>query len=129
MIKKRILVLTAVLLSLSPLSLWAFVVNATPAIGSTTITLYTVADAYVNSSIPASNYGSAASMYVSANSEQDFTYVKFDLASIPLGANVISAKLEVYLTDTGGSIYWSPADTIGAYYCADYSWTELRITW
>ncbi|HLB99772.1 MAG TPA: DNRLRE domain-containing protein [Candidatus Bathyarchaeia archaeon] len=129
MITKRILVLTAMFLVLSPLWLSFFVVDATAAIGSTTVTLYPVADAYVNSSTSASNYGSAASMYVGASSEQDFTYVKFDLTSIPSGANVISAKLEVYLSGIGGSIYGFPGDTIGAYYCADNSWTELGITW
>lgn len=88
-----------------------------------------MADAYVNSSSPDTNYGDIGSLYVSANSEQDFTYVTFDLSSIPADANIISAKLKVYLSSTGGSIYWSPADRIGAYYCSDSSWTELGITW
>ena len=41
----------------------------------------------------------------------------------------ISTKLKIYLSSTGGDIYWYPADTIGAYYCSDNSWTELDITW
>lgn len=129
MAKKRILVLAIALLVLMSLRFSSFEANSAPAIGSTTVTLYSVADAYVNSSNPGTNYGSASSMYVSANSEQDFAYLKFDLTSIPSGANIISAKLMVYLLDTGGSIYWSPADRIGAYYCSDNSWTESGITW
>ena len=104
-------------------------VKASPAIGSTTTTLYSVADGYVNSSSPNSNYGGEGNMYVSANSEQDFAYVMFDLSSIPSDAYIISAKLSLYLSSTGGDIYWSPADTIGAYYCSNNSWTELEITW
>jgi len=102
-------------------------VVANPAIGSTTTTLYSVADSYVNSSSSDINYGDVDYMYVSNNSEQDFTYVMFDLSSIPSDANIISAKLKLYLSSTGGGIYTS--DTIGAYYCSDNSWMELGITW
>jgi hypothetical protein len=63
------------------------------------------------------------------SSEQGFIYLKFDLTSLPLGANVVSANLEVYLSNTGGSIYAIPADKIGAYYCSDNSWTESGINW
>jgi hypothetical protein len=127
MIRKWVLVLATVLLILSPLYFWSFDVDAVPA--SAQITTYSIADAYVNASSPETNYGSAASLYVSANSEQDFTYIKFDLTSIPSGANIISANLTVYLSDTGGDIYWLPADSIGAYYCSDNSWIEPGITW
>ena len=96
---------------------------------SSTITLEAVEDAYVNASSAETNYGSANSVYVSANSEQDFTYLKYDLTSIPAEANIVSASMEVYLTDTGGDIYWLPADKIGAYYCSDNSWTESEINW
>jgi hypothetical protein len=105
------------------------IVKASPAIGSTTTTLYSVADSYVNSSSPDTNYGAEGNMYVGANSEQNFAYVMFDLSSIPSEANIISAKLSLYLSSTGGDIYWYPADTIGAYYCSNNSWTELGITW
>jgi len=117
------------LLILLPWCFSSLVVDATPAIGSTTVTLYSTVDAYVNSSSPETNYGNVDSMYVSANSEQDFPYVMFDLSSIPLEANIISAKLKIYLSSTGGEIYWYPADKIGAYYCSNNSWTEHEITW
>ena len=132
MVKKSSILLISILLILLPLCLSFFVVarvNAGSPIGSNNITLYSIADTFVNSTSPETNYGNTASMYVGANSEQDFTYVKFDLTSIPSDATVTSANLEIYLSDTGGNLYWSPADTIGAYYCSDNSWTELGITW
>ena len=137
MARKRILVLITVVALLTLFSVlpilqvrvFPFEANASPAIGSSTVTLYSVGDACVNASNPGTNYGAAGSMYVSANSEQVFTYLKFDLTSIPSGANIISAKLAVYLLDTGGNIYWMPADKIGAYYCPDSAWTEYGITW
>jgi hypothetical protein len=127
--RKKFLLLYILLLILMPTYFSISYVKASPAIGSTTTTLYSVADAYVNSSSPDANYGGVDHMYVGANSEQDFAYVMFDLSSLPLDAYIISAKLKVYLSSTGGDIYWYPADTIGAYYCSDNSWTELGITW
>jgi hypothetical protein len=127
--RKKFLLLYILLLVLMPTYFSLSRVAASPAIGSTTTTIYSVADAHVNSSSPDTNYGGEGYMYVSASSEQDFIYVMFDLSSIPSNANIISAKLSLYLLSTGGEIYWYPADTIGAYYCSDNSWTELGITW
>jgi hypothetical protein len=124
-----LLTVNIVLLILFPFSFSSFKANATPAIGSTTTTLYSVADTYVNASSPDTNYGTSDSLCVAANSEQDFMYLKFDLTSLPSGANIISARLEIYLSDTTGSFYAIPADTVGAYYCSNNSWSELEITW
>jgi len=104
-------------------------VTASLANSSTTVTVFSVADAYVNSSSSDTNYGDVGYLYVSAISEQDFMYVMFNLSSIPSNANITSATLKLYLSSTGGQIYWLPADKIGAYYCSDSSWTELGITW
>jgi len=128
-VRKWVLILVIVLLIFLPLFFSSLEVDGTPAIGSTTVTLYSAADAYVNSSSPETNYGIVDSMYVSAISEQDFAYVMFDLSSIPLGANIISAKLRIYLSSTGGEIYGYPADKIGVYFCSNNSWTEHGITW
>jgi hypothetical protein len=140
--KKRVLVQTVVFallaflvapLILSPTYLSSSEVKASPTIGSTTATLYSTEDAYVNASSPDTNYGSETTLCVAANSEKDFTYVKFDLTSIPSGAYIISAKLELYLSDTTGSFYYylfgGNDDAIGAYHCSDNSWTEPEITW
>lgn len=127
MVKKWISILISILLILSPLCFSSFLVDATPAIGSTTVTLHSIADAYVNSSSPETNYGSSDSLYISANSKQGFTYVMFDLSSLPPEANILSAYLNVYLLSTGGDIY--TGDEYGAHYCSDNSWTEHGITW
>ncbi len=127
--RKWVLIPAIALLIFLPIYFSSLEVDATPAIGSTTVTLYSTADAHVNSSNPDTNYGSVDAMYVSANLEQDFAYFMFDLSSIPGGANIISAKLKVYLSSTGGEIYGYPADKIGAYFCSNNSWTEHGITW
>ena len=129
MVKKSELLLISIITILSPLFFSFFIVNASPAIGSNTIKLQAIADAYVNSSNPDTNYGNLDWLYVSENSKQDYTYVMFDLSSLPSGANIIFAELRMHLSSTGGSIYGMPSDDIGAYYCSDNSWTENSITW
>jgi len=129
MVKKWVSILISVLLIVSPLCFSSFLVGATPAIGSTTVTLHSIADAYVNASSPDTNYGSSVSLFVSASSKLDYTYVMFDLSSLPSEANIIYARLRMYLSDTGGKIYGLPSDDVGAYYCSDNSWTENGITW
>ena len=131
-VRKLVLPMTLVLLIASLLSFSSFEVDADPAIGSTTTTIYAVADAYANSSSPDVNYGIENYLYVSSNSNAScisYTYIMFDLLGIPSNANIISAKLKLDLNSTGGEIYWHPPDTIGAYYCSNNSWTELGITW
>jgi hypothetical protein len=129
MMKKKSSILIIMLILWAPLCFSPFTVDANPIIGSSSATLEAIADAYVNASSPATNYGDVSSMYVSANAELDYIYVMFDLSSIPPGAHIISATLRMYLSSTGGDIYGLPADRIGAYYCSDNSWTELGITW
>jgi hypothetical protein len=102
---------------------------ATSVIGSTKITLYAVADAYVNSSNPNTNYGSESRLYVTSDTEVEYTYVMFNLSSVPSNATILSAEIMLYLQNTGGDIYWYPADTIGVHYCSESSWEESGITW
>ncbi|MFB3889272.1 MAG: DNRLRE domain-containing protein [Candidatus Bathyarchaeia archaeon] len=125
--KKRLAVLVTVLLILPTLYPSCSPVSVSAA-GSTIITLNPTADSYVNSADPGANYGSATSLYVGANAEQDYAYMKFDLATVPAGANIMSISLGVYLSGIYGSISISPADTIRAYICPS-SWTEAGITW
>ncbi len=122
--EKKFLILPILLLTSSLAYFSLYNVAASPAIGSMTTTIYSVADAYVNSSSPDTNYGDMDYIYVKKNSEQRFTYVKFDLSSIPSDANIISTKLKLYLTDIGGY-----TGNINTYYCSNNSWTELEVTW
>ena len=121
--KKFLFLFVSLLVSL-PVCFPLFQVTASPAIGSTTATMYSVADAYINSSIPDGNYGDVDYLYARADSEQDYAYVMFDLSSIPSHANIISAKLMLYLTSIGGYV-----GDVNTYYCSDNSWAELEITW
>jgi hypothetical protein len=113
-----------VLLILSPLCFWSLGVEAS---GTVHVTLYSIADSDAYSGTPDVNYGTNAALYVRSNSDLDYAYIKFDLSNLPLGANIVSASLDIFLWGTGGSIY--VGDTIGAYYCSDNSWTESGITW
>jgi hypothetical protein len=122
--EKKFLILPILLLISSLAYFSLYNVAASPAIGSMTTTIYSVADASVNSSSPDTNYGDMDYMYVKKNSEQRFTYAKFDLSSIPSDANIISAKLKLYLTDISGY-----TGNINTYYCSNSSWTELEVTW
>jgi hypothetical protein len=97
-------------------------VSAEPVIGSTLITLYPVADSYVDSANPNSNYGDSTRLLTKLNSQ--YAYIMFDLSGIPSDANIISATLKVSLSDIGGY-----TGSIGAHHCPDVSWTELGITW
>jgi hypothetical protein len=100
-------------------------VNAT--VGSSRMTLYAVADAYVDSSNPNANYGNE-SLAVVSDGEVTYVYAMFDLSSVPSEASILSAEIMLYLQGSSG-IYWFPADTIGVFYCPDNSWKELEITY
>jgi len=104
-------------------------------IGSTTtVTLYSIADSYVNASSPDTNYGDEQYLYVNGNStdlSRNLIYVNFDLSSIPQNAYIVSANLELRLSGFSNLYYGiiGGGDSIGAYYCSDNSWAELGITW
>jgi hypothetical protein len=119
----RKIVLSALLvLFVLPTCSWLSPAAADPAIGSTKVTLNSVADCYVNFSSPEENYGEANSVWLRyANC---CAYIMFDLSSIPQDATIISAQLQLYLTGIGGYV-----GNVDARYCSDNSWDELVITW
>jgi hypothetical protein len=55
----------------------------TTSAATTTTTVYAVADSYVDSSNPETNFGGYGRLNVSASSIQAFVYMKFDLSAIP----------------------------------------------
>ncbi|MEK6573173.1 MAG: DNRLRE domain-containing protein, partial [Chloroflexota bacterium] len=88
-----------------------------------TVTFLAVADAYVKSTSPASNYGTLDNLRVRTESGTGTvnyrSYLKFTVSG--LTGTVTSAKLRLYVTDAsndGGSVY-STATT----------WTESDLTW
>lgn len=98
-------------------------VQASPA----TITLNPIADTYVESDTPNVNFGGNLSLHVRESSwlaEWSYSYLKFDLSTIPSSSQINSATLEVYASTAG-----SDTSQIGAYYCSDTSWSEVGITW
>jgi len=95
------------------------------------ITLNPVADAYVDSSNPVSNYGGEDYLSVSFydydffNDTTQNSYLLFDLSDISSDIyGIESATLELYL--------WSPVSPtvqVGVHSCPDTEWNELEITW
>ncbi len=93
-------------------------------VGSTTVYLYAIADAYVNSTDPNVNYGDSTSLILHKDAYESYVYIMFNLSSIPSNAVILSAELRVHLSSVSGF-----ECDIGAHHCADISWKESEITW
>ncbi len=137
----RYLPLLAILLTLAGLSLQPVAGSAPaelrastgpaihePATVQTSVTLNAVADASVYSTAPGSNFGGDDTLtvsYVSIDTVQEaVSLVKFDLSSLPAGAVIDSAQLQLYLTSSAGA---NPV-SIAAYYVTS-AWSEYGVTW
>ena len=84
--------------------------TATPvATTTTTVTLSPVADAFVNTALPKTNYGKDPSLYTSAS--QYHGLLRFDLGSIPATGTITSAKLSLFSTNAvvGGGVRVHPS--------------------
>jgi PKD repeat protein len=102
---------------------------------STIVILNPIEDSYVEEDEPGSNFGDYNFLYVTSeivisdtpNIEKhgSLSYLKFDLSSIPIDAEIISAKLELYL----GYINIDGTLSLPVYYCSDNSWKELEINY
>jgi fibronectin type III domain protein/calcineurin-like phosphoesterase family protein len=87
--------------------------------GTGTQTLNPIADSWVNSAAPTTNYGSSTSLYVDGDGVR-YSYLKFDLSGV--GGTVTGATLQIY----AGS---SQATGYQVYSVADTSWSESALTW
>lgn len=110
--------------SLPSLLLLAALGAPTMALGSTTVTLTPVADAYVTPDGPDKNFGLNTAWIVNRQYAQ--AYLKFDLSSLPSNAEITSVSLSAlaydgYAYGGDGNVYTS--------FVADDSWTETGITW
>ncbi len=103
------LVMLALLVSVSP--------STTSAATSTTFV--PVADAYVNSSYPSTNYGTSTQLRVDASPVTN-SYLRFNVTG--LSGNVTSATLRIYATSSQSTGYT-------AYAVADNTWGETTITY
>jgi hypothetical protein len=90
-----------------------------PTPGPTT-TFYTVADTYVSSSSPASNYGTRTTVQ-SDGSPFKIGYMRFDLTGLS-ASSVVSATLRMYITDKS-------RNTQQVWTVADDTWGERTVTY
>ena len=93
-----------------------------------TVTLTPIDDATVDELNPSTNYGSDPTLEVTAESRpgDHFTFLKFDLSSLPAGAVVRGVRLsaqafEGYAWGGNGSVYTR--------HVTDDSWDESTLTW
>lgn len=94
-----------------------------------TVTLYPIADSYVDSSNPGNNYGGSTSLFVK-NLKFEYipniimnAYLMFNLSNLPPEATIRSATLTI-------NVFWIGSTTsIYVHYCPSASWNELSITW
>jgi len=94
-------------------------------VNSASYNLYPIADSYVDSTNPNSNYGSLDTLHVYlSTSTVRRAYIKFDLTSIPSGQLISSAILKLYCCYADPS---SPTE-VDVYATAD-SWSESTIKW
>ncbi len=104
--------------------------NFLPTISAqTTVYLDPIADSYVDTDNPTSNYGGSDYLdtdywdFTVIDDQSRDSWLMFDLSSIPSGATLTGANLWLYA--------WyveSPTPTIAAIYCSDNSWSEFGIT-
>jgi hypothetical protein len=78
-----------------------------------------VADTYINNALPTQNFGGAPNLMVGSNLR---SLLRFDLASLPIGATVTSAKLYLSLGTSGSALVF------GAYKVTA-TWAEGTATW
>jgi PKD repeat protein len=93
----------------------------TPPTVNKSITLNPIADAYVDSDDPYTNFGNEADLSVDVYLWK-ITYIKFDLSSIPSGSTIHRAKLVLYVSDCD-------TNDILCYRSNDISWEEYTINW
>jgi len=92
-----------------------------------TVSLPIIADSYVYSAAPTTNYGSAPTLYVGSQSTSATgrALFRFDLSKIPGGATVLSANFQAYLAQTSSS----PATLDVELKRIDAPWQEMTVTW
>lgn len=102
-------------------------VPAAPTPSPVTVTLYAVADAYVDNGAPNSNFGTGNTLFAALYGEfnnLEQSLARWSLSSIPAGATIQSAKVRLYLDQAGGQS--SVTLTLSR---ATTSWTETGVTW
>ena len=124
---KKHLILTLILCSIFVGLPNIFTVNAIE-----NISFNPVADAYVDSNNPSSNYGDAPSLFadfkdLSANDgRRTNVYLLFNLTSLTNdGFEMNSATLELQSAYS----FYAPITQVGVHSCSNTQWSETEITW
>lgn len=89
---------------------------------TTEVTLNPVADTWVSSGAPDTNYGSAAAIEVDGEANNDVAYLRFDVPAPPAGKTLLYAYLRLHCvndSDHGGYLRTA----------SDTSWTEGGLTY
>ena len=92
-----------------------------------TVNLYPVKDTRSGKTAATSNYGSNSQMLLhGASSNYRYSYMQFDLSSIPSNATCSSATLHVFSSVTGQP---SVAVSLHEFLSATSTWVEDQLTW
>ncbi len=101
--------------------------TATASTSSGSYFLAPVADAQVASGNPTTNYGTSNNIYIQSSSTSygnERGWLKFDLSSIPAGATINSATLQLWNWKSAGASL-----DAAVYGVTDDTWTETGLTW
>lgn len=92
------------------------------------VTLKTTDDNYVDSSVPELNHGNLTYIdiywYTFGELVHSFGWLKFDASSVPNGAIIDDATLQLYALP-----FVNAAPNVSAYSSSDNSWTEMTLTY
>lgn len=94
------------------------------------IALSSIADAYVDSTHPNENVHAGNLVTYKSEDGKDFkyTYIMFDLSSIPIGSSILFAEMRLVLLDMSGKGPFG-CISIAAHHSSDSSWSDSGITW
>lgn len=126
--KKKIIFVSLSMLVL--LSLSIYLTGIPRSVYADTLTIQPSHDTFVygRAGYTYRSYGLYDNMRALSNSEgNQRTWLKFDLSTVPSGASISSATLELYYFDYIGN---NPSGrTYECYHCTDDSWSEASINW
>ncbi len=102
-------------------------ISSSIGLAQTSVTLETVADSYVDSGQPNTNFGGLGELEVGLDEQTQalrVTLVRFDLANIPTSAVIVSATLRMELIWATGMVFVN----LDLNQCQS-EWQEMNVTW